>query len=147
MKLPLSYRLLLVGGAVPFTFWNLSLIGEDVRERKAAGETVTYGDIRRHPRTKSAAWGIGMSTWYATGGFFGADLTLAKAFTTRVPVSTLGVHVAAGAAGGILGAAVGIGISQALWGQSGRDTAIEFYTGKVSLSEWWGAVSKIPSLR
>jgi len=64
---------------------------------------------------------------------------------------------AAAASGAILGAAVGIGVSKLLWGESGEQTAREFYGGAVTTTieegwsgpgivarDWWDTVSTIP---
>tara|TARA_Y100000401_G_C8322947_1_gene226484 strand:+ start:1656 stop:2273 length:618 start_codon:yes stop_codon:yes gene_type:complete len=57
--------------------------------------------------------------------------------TTGASVSfQTGIYASASAAGGVLGAAVGIGVSQAIWGQSGREEAIKLYTGQVSFKEY-----------
>lgn len=48
----------------------------------------------------------------------------------------ISIYATAAVAGGILGAAVGIGVSQTVWGQSGREEAIEFYSGDVSFTQW-----------
>lgn len=68
-----------------------------------------------------------------------------------------GIYVAAAASGAILGAAIGIGVSKALWGESGEQTAREFYGGSamtimeegwrapfIISKDYWETVSTIP---
>lgn len=63
------------------------------------------------------------------------DLYWMKTTGSRVGMG-VGIYASAAVAGGVLGAAVGIGISQAVWGQSGRDSAVQLYTGKVGKKEY-----------
>lgn len=59
----------------------------------------------------------------------------------RTNYKYVGIYSSAAVAGGILGAAFGIGISQTVWGQSGREKAIDFYGGNVSFDQWAEAIS------
>lgn len=54
---------------------------------------------------------------------------------SRVALFTAPLLLAA-TAGGVLGAAIGIGISQTAFKDSGRDQAVKFYTGKVSSTSY-----------
>jgi len=56
------------------------------------------------------------------------------------------VYTAAIATGAILGAAIGMGISKAIWGDSGYWTARDFYLGNVSATDYWDTVSQLPTL-
>jgi len=56
------------------------------------------------------------------------------------------VYTAAIASGAILGAAGGMGISKAIWGDSGYWTARDFYLGNVSANEYFSTVSQLPAL-
>jgi hypothetical protein len=71
-------------------------------------------------------------------------------FGTAATSIGLGTAAAATAYGYALGATVGTAASWLLFGEEGRDDAIELYTspvtGEVSLSEWADAVTSIPEL-
>jgi len=49
-------------------------------------------------------------------------------------------YVAATAAGYAIGATVGTGIAYAVWGEEGKQDAVELYTGQVGWDQYWSTV-------
>jgi len=69
-----------------------------------------------------------------------------KAVTGVRVTGTVIVYAAAVATGYLLGAAVGMGLSKAIWGDSGYWTARDLYFGNVSPTDYWDTVSQLPTL-
>jgi len=58
-----------------------------------------------------------------------------------VPAATAAApYVAATAAGYAIGATVGTGIAYAVWGEEGKEDAINLYTGQVGWDQYWSTV-------
>jgi len=147
--LPFAYKLLALGTGGAIAWWQYGLAKEHIKEEKELGEGFTFNELYHNPHIVYAAEGISIGLWYATGAFWGADVAFTGYMAKALPFSSFltysALAVPAGLSGIILGAAAGIGISKAIWGPSGEQTARDFYSGKVSPSEWWGAVKTIPS--
>ena len=101
-----------------------------------------------HPQTRRA--GVVATVWSAR--HLVAPAMYHTGMAAAVPAQNLGrlilPHLArasgAVAVGAITGAAVGTGISRALWGSTGQSHAVDLYTGKVSKQKWTQAISSIP---
>jgi len=69
-----------------------------------------------------------------------------KAVTGARATGTVAVYAAAIATGYLMGAAGGMGISKAIWGDSGYWTARDLYLGNVSAGDYFRTVGQLPSL-
>jgi len=142
---PFVYRLIFGTLGVAFAWWELEQTKKEIEERYAAGEEeVTVKEILTEEESLHAsASGLAFAAVQLSGGWgkVGAMEAVATGAAMRaVPPLALGgiilKGVPAGLAGIALGAALGIGISKAIWGESGEQTARDVYTGRVSPRDW-----------
>jgi hypothetical protein len=146
-----AYRILFALGGLGFAWWELRETQKEIEERYAAGEEeVTVVEILQEPTLASAGSGVAFAAVQLMGGWgaIGAMETAAVATVTRAvpPAAALAIvakGIPAGIAGLALGAAVGIGVSRAVWGSSGEQHARDLYSGKVSPEKWWRDVKTL----
>lgn len=101
------------------------------------------GAAMAHPKTspftKRAATWTGQHVVRGSTWAYGSRAGLA----VRGAVATTAMYTAAIGAGYVIGATVGVAISQAVWGDEGAQDALDLYSGNVSWDEYWTTVGNI----
>jgi len=135
------------------TWWGLSQPAEKVLPWYVEVPAAVGGAAlanRYNLGTRAAAVRTGQYVWGVTGKALGHAGRYAAgtraAVATRAAAFTVASYTAAVAAGYVIGAVVGTAVSHAIWGKSGSQTSMDFYTGKGKYGEYFDIVGNVQTI-